>query len=191
MGWRPRALATNKDMTNKSSSVKAEQDRAKASRRCAEVMDAAAGQNGGGATRRNRFVLQADTEAQGQPSQPTWSILPQYGFRSQRCAKARLPVLAINAKRIGRWILSKNLPHDRRGAQGRGGKNNRERSRSRIPRIEYSLQHCRPAAKGEYVTIDETVAPEELELMSSWIAERTKKLAANRLMRFKREARIG
>ena len=43
-----------------------------------------------------------------------------------------------------------------------------------LPGLNHLFQHCQTGSPSEYATIDETFAPEALELIGGWISQRTK-----------------
>lgn len=82
--------------------------------------------------------------------------------------KVRVPVLALSGER-DLQVPRDNLPILERALQ-RG--KNRDATVQLIPGVNHLFQHCKTGAPGEYTAIEETFAPEALQLITDWIAAR-------------------
>ncbi len=81
-------------------------------------------------------------------------------------SRVRVPVLALSGER-DLQVPKDNLPLLERAFQ-RGG--NRDATVKLLPGINHLFQHCTTGAPGEYSTIEETFAPEALQLVTDWLA---------------------
>lgn len=83
--------------------------------------------------------------------------------------KLRVPVLALSGER-DLQVLKDNLPILERAL--RRAKNH-DATVTLIPGVNHLFQHCKTGAPGEYGGIEETFAPEALQLITDWITART------------------
>lgn len=88
--------------------------------------------------------------------------------------KLRVPVLAISGDR-DRQITPENLTAIK-AALARG--KNRDATVKEIPGVNHLFQHATTGSPTEYAEIEETIAPEVLQLVTDWIAARADKLRA-------------
>ena len=82
-------------------------------------------------------------------------------------ARLRIPVLAINGSLDQQVIAADNLPGIRAALRDDPDATVRE-----LPGLNHLFQHARTGAVGEYAEIEETMAPEALDLVASWINAR-------------------
>jgi uncharacterized protein len=82
--------------------------------------------------------------------------------------KVRVPVLALSGE-LDLQVPKDNLPILERGFQ-RG--KNRDATVKLIPGVNHLFQHTRTGAPSEYSAIEETFAPEALQLVTDWIVSR-------------------
>lgn len=83
-------------------------------------------------------------------------------------SKLRVPVLALSGER-DLQVPRDNVPLLERAFQ-RGG--NRDAKVVLVPGVNHLFQHTATGAPAEYSTIEETFAPEALQLVTDWIAAR-------------------
>jgi hypothetical protein len=83
--------------------------------------------------------------------------------------KVRVPVLALNGALDAQVPPDQSLPEIEAALKKAG---NRDVTIRKLPGLNHLFQHAKTGAPAEYSTIDETIAPEALELMSSWILQR-------------------
>jgi uncharacterized protein len=86
-----------------------------------------------------------------------------------------VPVLALNG------ALDVQVPPDQslleiEAALKKAG--NKDVTLRKLPGLNHLFQHAKTGAPAEYSTIDETISPEALDLMSSWILQRFGKMYA-------------
>jgi len=86
--------------------------------------------------------------------------------------KVRVPVLAMSGERDIQ-VAKENLALIER-ALSRG--KNRDATIKLVPGINHLFQHCITGLPGEYSTIEETFAPEALQLVTDWITARAEAL---------------
>lgn len=82
-------------------------------------------------------------------------------------ARLRVPVLAINGALDRQVIAADNLPGIRAALRDDSDVTVRE-----LPGLNHLFQHARTGAVGEYADIEETMAPEVLDLVADWISAR-------------------
>jgi uncharacterized protein len=83
--------------------------------------------------------------------------------------KVQVPVLAVNGGLDAQVPPEQNLPEIEAALKKAGNKDFMVR---KLPGLNHLFQHAKTGAPAEYSTIDETIAPEALDLMSSWILQR-------------------
>ncbi len=148
--------------------VKEEPDRAKAEQ---QVRDVLATASTVAAAIAPKEMLQTQADAQVKAVFSPWfrfflTYEPQPALRKVRC-----PVLAINGEKDLQVDPKQNLPPIE-AALKEGG--NSDYTLKELPGLNHLFQHCQTGSPSEYATIDETFAPEALELVADWIRERTK-----------------
>jgi hypothetical protein len=86
--------------------------------------------------------------------------------------KVQCPVLAVNGEKDLQVPVDQNLKAiDAALAAGK----NKDFQVVKLPGLNHLFQTCVTGAPGEYVKIQETMAPSALELMADWILKRTKR----------------
>jgi len=83
--------------------------------------------------------------------------------------KVTVPVLVLNGTLDLQVVESQNLPAVQAALAEAG---NTHVTALAMPDLNHMFQHAKTGAVSEYATIDETVAPEVLETIDQWIAER-------------------
>ncbi len=92
---------------------------------------------------------------------------PRPALRNVHC-----PVLAINGEKDLQVPPDEDLAEIEKAlAQAKNG----DVTTKKLPGLNHLFQTCNVGTPAEYGTIEETMAPAALELVSSWILERTKK----------------
>lgn len=81
--------------------------------------------------------------------------------------RIRVPVLAINGSLDRQVIARENLPAIRAALAG-----DRDVTVTELPGLNHLFQHARTGAVGEYREIEETMAPDVLDLVANWIRAR-------------------
>ena len=84
-------------------------------------------------------------------------------------AGVRIPVLALNGAKDTQVDPAQNLPAIE-AALRKGG--NRDVTIKLMPGLNHLFQPCKTGEVAEYETIEQTMAPEVLELIADWIAKR-------------------
>lgn len=82
----------------------------------------------------------------------------------------KIPMLALYGDRD--WIVS-SQPSRKIIAEALRKSGNNDYSTIEIPNLNHVLQTCKTGAMAEYATIEETIAPIALNMISEWILERT------------------
>jgi fermentation-respiration switch protein FrsA (DUF1100 family) len=85
--------------------------------------------------------------------------------------KVRCPVLALNGQFDLQVDPKQNLPPIERALTEGGNADFKVRE---LAGLNHLFQHCQSGSPTEYGKIEETMAPEVLELIASWIAEKTR-----------------
>ena len=85
--------------------------------------------------------------------------------------KVRCPVLALNGKKDLQVPYQQNLQAIE-GALRSGG--NKDFTTKTLSDLNHLFQHAETGSPAEYATIDETISPAVLELISGWVLERVK-----------------
>ncbi|MGD9721842.1 MAG: alpha/beta hydrolase family protein [Pirellulales bacterium] len=85
--------------------------------------------------------------------------------------KVRCPVLVLNGEKDLQVDPKQNLPPIAAALKESG---NRDVTIRELPGLNHLFQHCRTGSPVEYGKIDETLAPEVLELVGDWIVARAK-----------------
>jgi pimeloyl-ACP methyl ester carboxylesterase len=83
-------------------------------------------------------------------------------------ARVRVPVLAIGGGKDVQVAAAENLKEIERAVRGGG---NQEVATVLMPNLNHLLQTSTTGLPGEYATIEETVAPEMLTLVSDWVGK--------------------
>ena len=81
----------------------------------------------------------------------------------------KIPVLALNGTNDTQVDADQNLPAIE-AALRKGG--NRDVTIMLLPGQNHLFQPCKTGALAEYKTIEQTMAPEVLDLIARWIAKR-------------------
>jgi pimeloyl-ACP methyl ester carboxylesterase len=84
-------------------------------------------------------------------------------------ANVKIPVLALNGSKDTQVDADQNLPAIE-AALRKGG--NRDVTVKLLPGLNHLFQQCETGAVPEYETIEQTMAPEVLDLIADWIAKR-------------------
>ena len=84
--------------------------------------------------------------------------------------KVTCPVLAINGSKDLQVPPSQNLGEIEKALKAGG---NKDVTVKELPGLNHLFQHTQTGAPSEYSTIEETFAPEALEIVTSWIKQRT------------------
>jgi len=87
-------------------------------------------------------------------------------------AKVHCPVLALNGKKDMQVAWQENLDGIRAGLATGGNTNVTTKA---LPDLNHLFQHCQTGAISEYGTIEETMSPEVLSLVSDWILQQTRR----------------
>lgn len=80
-----------------------------------------------------------------------------------------VPVLAVNGELD--WISAPSITFPVI-AQALGQAGNTDYTLATLPQLNHSLQTCQTGAIAEYATLEETMAPQALSMMSDWIVKR-------------------
>jgi alpha-beta hydrolase superfamily lysophospholipase len=83
--------------------------------------------------------------------------------------KTTCPILALNGSLDTQVLATQNLPEIKKALERAG---NTDVTIKEIPGLNHLFQHATTGAFSEYAQIEETISPEVLELMTSWIQER-------------------
>ena len=86
-------------------------------------------------------------------------------------SQVRCPVLALNGERDLQVNYEQNLPAIKQALK-RGG--NRKVKTVSMPGLNHLFQHSETGSPEEYIKIEETFAPEALEIMTAWIKKTMK-----------------
>jgi pimeloyl-ACP methyl ester carboxylesterase len=86
--------------------------------------------------------------------------------------KVKCPVLAINGELDLQVLPKENLAGIEKALKEGG---NQDFTVKELPKLNHLFQHAQTGAPGEYGKIEETFAPQALELIGDWIVQRTKK----------------
>lgn len=86
--------------------------------------------------------------------------------------RVRVPVLAINGELDLQVPPSQNLPAIKAAIEGGG---NRDVTTRELPKLNHLFQTASTGSTTEYGTIEETISPVALKVISDWIAARTAK----------------
>lgn len=84
--------------------------------------------------------------------------------------KVMCPVLAINGSKDLQVPPSQNLGEIEKALKAGG---NKDVTVKELPGLNHLFQHAQTGAPNEYSTIEETFAPEALEIVTTWIKEKT------------------
>ncbi len=146
--------------------LKDEPDQAKAEAQIREMLAKASGPSDSSQAE----ALKAQTDAQLKMILSPWfrfflSYDPQLALRRVRC-----PALAINGEKDLQVDPKQNLAPIEAALKAAGNTNYTVKE---LPGLNHLFQHCKTGAPSEYGTIEETMAPEVLELIYAWIRDRT------------------
>lgn len=84
-------------------------------------------------------------------------------------ARVRCPVLALTGEKDTQVDAKENLPEIRKALESAGNKAVTVRE---LPGLNHLFQKAKTGAPSEYATIEETISPEVLEILSTWIKGR-------------------
>jgi hypothetical protein len=167
MGQDPAKVAEGQNINRQIfQALKEEPDQAKAEAQVRELLAKAIEESGSSKPE----VLKAQADAQLKMILSPWfrfflSYDPQLALRKVRC-----PVLAINGEKDLQVDPKQNLAPIEAALKAAGNTNYTIKE---LPGLNHLFQHCKTGAPSEYGTIEETIAPEALELIFTWIRERT------------------
>jgi fermentation-respiration switch protein FrsA (DUF1100 family) len=113
--------------------------------------------------------LDAQIQAQVQQVNSVWVRFFLTYDPAPTLAKVSVPVLALNGELDLQVPPDQNLTVIKRVLQDNG---NPDFTIKELPGLNHLFQTAVTGAPSEYTTIEETIAPEALELMSKWILER-------------------
>jgi len=102
----------------------------------------------------------------GQISSPWYRYFLQYD-PAPALAAIKVPILALGGSLDLQVPADENLP-----AIAEATKDNPNVTIVRLPGLNHLFQHATTGGIGEYAQIEETFAPEALDLMAGWILER-------------------
>ena len=115
------------------------------------------------------FVLHYDTDIHTHASQPQfiiYQILHQVCFLildlTDKLGKITCPVLALNGTKDRQVNSEENLNALRSGLAG-------EKEIKAIVGLNHMFQHCNTGDPTEYKDIEETFAPEALDIITTWL----------------------
>ncbi|MDZ4820961.1 MAG: alpha/beta fold hydrolase [Planctomycetota bacterium] len=156
--------STNREIINV---LKVEPDQAKAEAKIRDLVAKAVEHSVGAQAE----LQKAQAEAQLKRILSPWmrfflTYEPRIALRKVRC-----PVLAINGEKDMQVDPKQNLP-PLEAALKEGG--NKHYTVKELPGLNHLFQHCKTGSPTEYGAIEETIAPEVLELITTWIVDRTK-----------------
>ncbi len=83
--------------------------------------------------------------------------------------KLRCPVLVLNGELDLQVLPDQNLPEIEKALSG----NRQNTTIHRLPQLNHLFQHAKTGSPDEYAAIDETIAPEVLELIGQWVLDQT------------------
>ena len=79
--------------------------------------------------------------------------------------KMRCPILALGGEKDVQVLAKENLGKIKELSRGKA-------QVREMPGLNHLLQHCHTGSPDEYLTIEETISPEVLEILANWILER-------------------
>ncbi|HLZ13230.1 MAG TPA: alpha/beta fold hydrolase [Candidatus Acidoferrum sp.] len=82
--------------------------------------------------------------------------------------KVKCPALVLNGSKDLQVLAAENLPLIQKALEDAG---NKEISVREMPDLNHLLQHAESGTPAEYGTIEETISPEVLELITEWAAK--------------------
>lgn len=117
-----------------------------------------------------RATLDAVVEAQAKQFASPWFRYfvmydPRESLRATKC-----PVLALNGEKDLQVPVDQNLPEIERAVRAGGNTNVTVKE---LPGLNHLFQHCQTGSPAEYSQIEETIAPEVLDVMTSWLRQVT------------------
>lgn len=86
-------------------------------------------------------------------------------------AKVGCPVLALDGDRDMQVSADENLGAIKKALESGGNTNV---TATKLPGLNHLFQSCQTGLPNEYAVIEETIAPQVLELISTWIWQQTK-----------------
>lgn len=147
--------------------IKTQTDPAKAAEQVRAVLNPIAAEKSSASPETSKAAVDLQTKM---VCSPWFRFFLTYDPRSA-LRKVRCPLLAINGEKDLQVDPRQNLPAIE-GALKEGG--NRDYTIKEFAGLNHLFQHCDSGAPGEYGKIEETFAPEALELIADWIGQRTK-----------------
>jgi len=115
-------------------------------------------------------TLQTQAEGQIKALLSPWIRYFLFYDPAPALTKVKCPVLALNGEKDLQVEPKQNLPPIE-AALKEGG--NGDFTLRELPGLNHLFQHCETGSPSEYGKIEETFAPDVLELIGDWIAERT------------------
>ncbi len=117
-----------------------------------------------------RATLDATIKQQYKQLSSPWLVYfltldPRESLRKTHC-----PVLALNGEKDLQVPPKQNLPEIEKALKEAG---NKDVTIKELPGLNHLFQHCTTGSPAEYAKIEETCSPEVLEIMTSWIRERS------------------
>lgn len=85
-------------------------------------------------------------------------------------AKVKCPVLAVIGERDLQVPPAQNMPELEKALKAAG---NTDYTLRELPELNHLLQTCKTGSPTEYAEIEETIAPSALELIGTWIVQKT------------------
>ena len=119
-------------------------------------------------------IEQATAATIGQLNSPWFRYFLQYD-PATTLERLEVPVLAIVGAKDLQVLPADNMPAIEAALERSG---NPDVQLHVLPDLNHLFQHAETGAPGEYQQIEETFAPEALELVSAWILARTKGAAS-------------
>ena len=80
--------------------------------------------------------------------------------------KVKCPVLALNGEKDVQVAANENLPAIQKALKSSGNKSVKA---LKLPGLNHLFQHCKTGLPAEYGTIEETISPEVLKIISDWV----------------------
>jgi hypothetical protein len=91
--------------------------------------------------------------------------------------KVACPVLAVDGDRDMQVIADENLEAIKKALKSGGNINV---TTTKFPGLNHLFQSCQTGLPNEYAVIEETIAPQVLELISTWILQQTKPFSSRK-----------
>lgn len=147
-----------------------EPDNAKALEKIARVVDESESL-AKAPTEEAKAAVRAEVQAQAQGMITPWFRYFLTYDPAPTLSKVRCPVLALNGEKDLQVDPRQNLPPIERALKASG---NRDVTIKELPGLNHLFQHSETGSPAEYGRIDETFAPEALQIVGDWIVARTK-----------------